>query len=110
MIRQRRTCLIIIWHLPVSAVMQDRQDYAASKAGVIGLTKTAAREVASRGITVNAVAPIYRDRHDRSTSGKDKKASAAQIPLGKFGKAEDVANAVAFLRQEDGYITDRYCM
>lgn len=49
---------------------------------------------------------IYRDRHDRSTSGKDKEASAAQIPLGKFGKAEDVANAVAFLASEDaGYIT-----
>ena len=48
----------------------------------------------------------YRDRHDRSTSGKIKEASAAQIPLGKFGKAEDVANAVAFLASEDaGYIT-----
>ena len=82
-------------------------NYAASKAGVIGLTKTAAREVASRGITVNAVAPGFIETDMTEVlPEKIKEASAAQIPLGKFGKAEDVANAVAFLTSEDaGYIT-----
>ena len=81
-------------------------NYAASKAGVIGLTKTAAREVASRGITVNAVAPGFIETDMTEVlPEKIKEASAAQIPLGKFGKA-DVANAVAFLASEDaGYIT-----
>ena len=82
-------------------------NYAASKAGVIGLTKSTAREVASRGITVNAVAPgfIETDMTD-VLSDKVKEASAAQIPLGHFGKAEDVANTVAFLASDDaGYIT-----
>ena len=82
-------------------------NYAASKAGVIGLTKSTAREVASRGITVNAVAPgfIETDMTD-VLSDKVKEASVAQIPLGHFGKAEDVANTVAFLASDDaGYIT-----
>lgn len=82
-------------------------NYAASKAGVIGLTKAAARELASRGITVNAIAPgfIETDMTD-VLSDKVKEASEAQIPLGHFGKPEDVANAVAFLASEEAaYIT-----
>ena len=80
---------------------------AASKAGVIGLTKSTAREVASRGITVNAVAPGFIETDMTEVlSDKVKEASAAQIPLGHFGKAEDVANTVAFLASDDaGYIT-----
>ena len=93
----------------VSGVMGNagQANYCASKAGVIGLTKTAAREVASRGITVNAVAPGFIETDMTEVlPEKIKEASAAQIPLGKFGKAEDVANAVAFLASEDaGYIT-----
>ena len=93
----------------VSGVMGNagQANYSASKAGVIGLTKTAAREVASRGITVNAVAPGFIETDMTEVlPEKIKEASAAQIPLGKFGKAEDVANAVAFLASEDaGYIT-----
>ncbi|OUP49486.1 3-oxoacyl-[acyl-carrier-protein] reductase [Lachnoclostridium sp. An181] len=82
-------------------------NYAASKAGVIGLTKSTAREVASRGITVNAVAPGFIETDMTEVlSDKVKEASAAQIPLGHFGKAEDVANTVAFLASDDaGYIT-----
>lgn len=82
-------------------------NYAASKAGVIGLTKAAAKEVASRGITVNAIAPGFIET-DMTTSLPEsvKEASLAQIPLGCFGKAEQVAAAVAFLASEDAaYIT-----
>ena len=77
-------------------------NYAASKAGVIGLTKAAARELASRGITVNAIAPgfIETDMTD-VLSDKVKEASEAQIPLGHFGKPEDVAAAAAFLASEE---------
>lgn len=82
-------------------------NYAASKAGIIGMTKATAREVASRGITVNAIAPgfIETDMTD-VLSEKVKEASVSQIPLGKFGKPEQVAATAAFLASEDaGYIT-----
>ena len=82
-------------------------NYAASKAGVIGLTKTAAKELASRGITVNAIAPGFIDTEMTAVlSDAVKENSRKQIPLGTFGKPEDVAGAVAFLVSEDaGYIT-----
>ncbi len=82
-------------------------NYAASKAGMIGLTKSAAKELASRGITVNAVAPGFIETEMTEVlSDKLKEEMQRQIPLGKFGQPEDVANAVAFLASEDaGYIT-----
>lgn len=82
-------------------------NYAASKAGLIGLTKAAAREVASRGITVNAIAPGFIETDMTNVlSDKVKEAAVAQIPLGKFGKPEQVAAAAAFLASEEaGYIT-----
>ena len=82
-------------------------NYSAAKAGIIGFTKTLARELAARNITANAVAPGFIETDMTEVlPEKIKEASAAQIPLGKFGKAEDVANAVAFLASEDaGYIT-----
>ena len=82
-------------------------NYAASKAGVIGLTKTAARELASRGITVNAVAPGFIETEMTAVLPDTvKEASVSQIPLGYFGKPEDVAKTVAFLTSEDArYIT-----
>ncbi len=82
-------------------------NYCASKAGVIGLTKSAARELASRGITVNAIAPGF--IHTEMTQvlpEKVKEASIAQIPLGTFGEPEDIAEAAAFLASEKArYIT-----
>ena len=82
-------------------------NYAASKAGVIGMTKSAARELASRGVTVNAVAPGFISTDMTSVlSDKVKEAAEGQIPLGRFGKPEDVAAAVTFLASEEaGYIT-----
>lgn len=82
-------------------------NYAASKAGIIGLTKAAARELASRKVTVNAIAPGFIETDMTSVlSEKVREASVAQIPLGSFGKPEQVAAAAAFLASEDGgYIT-----
>ena len=82
-------------------------NYAASKAGVIGLTKTAAKELASRGITVNAVAPgfIRTDMTD-VLSDKVKEETLKNIPMGTYGEPEDVAKAVAFLASPEArYIT-----
>jgi len=82
-------------------------NYAASKAGLIGLAKSMARELASRGITVNAVAPgLIETDMTASLSDKAKEAMVAQIPLGRAGKPEDIAAAVAFLVSDQAsYIT-----
>ncbi len=82
-------------------------NYVASKAGLIGLTKATAREVASRGITVNAVAPGFIET-DMTSSLPDelRRAILARIPLGRFGTPEEVAACVCFLSSEEaGYIT-----
>ena len=82
-------------------------NYAASKAGLIGFTLSMAREVASRNITVNAVAPGYiATAMTDVLSDEQKQAIAAQIPLGRQGSDADIANAVLFLASnESGYIT-----
>ncbi len=82
-------------------------NYSASKAGIIGLTKSAAKELASRGITVNAIAPGFIETEMTAVLPEETKASTLkEIPLQKFGKPEDVAQAAAFLASEEAaYIT-----
>lgn len=82
-------------------------NYAASKAGVIGMTKSLAKELASRGVTVNAVAPGFIET-DMTASMPEAARSAAQgsIPMGRLGAPEDVAQAVAFLASDAAaYVT-----
>lgn len=82
-------------------------NYAASKAGVIGMTKSLARELASRKVTVNAIAPgMIETDMTAVMSEKAKEALKAAIPAGEMGKPEDIAGTIAFLAGEDGrYIT-----
>lgn len=82
-------------------------NYAASKAGVIGMTKSLARELASRKVTVNAIAPgMIETDMTAVMSEKAKEAMKAAIPAGEMGKPEDIAGTIAFLAGEDGrYIT-----
>ncbi|QHJ70996.1 3-oxoacyl-[acyl-carrier-protein] reductase [Planococcus halotolerans] len=82
-------------------------NYVASKAGVIGLTKTTARELASRGITANAVAPGFITTDMTDQLNEDiQKTMMSQIPLGRFGKPEEVAKAALFLASDEAsYMT-----
>ena len=82
-------------------------NYAASKAGLIGFTKSLALEIASRGITVNAVAPGFIDTDMTSALGEDQRTKLLEaIPLARLGRADDISKAVAFLVSDDAsYIT-----
>ena len=84
-----------------------QSNYAAAKAGIIGFSKSLAREIGSRNITVNVVAPGFIDTDmTRVLPEEQKKAMLSQVPLGRLGDAQDIANAVVFLASNSGaYIT-----
>lgn len=107
MMRKRTGRIINITSVVGIAGNGGQTNYSASKAGMIGLTKSLAREVASRGITVNAVAPGFVETDMTSELGEDVLEQAkSAIPLDRFGAPEDIAKAVAFLASDDAsYIT-----
>jgi len=107
MVKQRKGKIVNIASIVGFTGNVGQANYSASKAGIISLTKTAARELASRNITVNAVAPGFIDTEmTQNLSEKIKEKLKEQIPLGSLGMPEDIANCVKFLvSNEASYIT-----
>ena len=107
MIKKRKGRIINISSVSGVAGNAGQANYSASKAGIIGLTKSTAREVASRGITVNAIAPGFIETDMSNVlPEKVKEGAVAQIPLARFGQPEEVADAVVFLASSKSkYIT-----
>jgi 3-oxoacyl-[acyl-carrier protein] reductase len=98
MLRQKYGRIVNITSVVGLTGNRAQANYAASKAGLIGLTKSAAKELATRGITVNAIAPGFIETDMTANLSKDIKSSILQaIPMGKIGNPEDVANVVLFL-------------
>ncbi len=107
MMKARRGRIVNIASVVATMGNAGQTNYSAAKAGMIGFSKSLAREIGSRGITVNVVAPgfIVTDMTD-ALGEESRKALASQVPLGRLGSPEDVAHAVAFLASpQAGYIT-----
>jgi 3-oxoacyl-[acyl-carrier protein] reductase len=107
LVRQRSGCIVNVASVVGVIGNPGQANYVASKAGLIGLTKTTARELASRGINVNAVAPGFIETEmTAALPEKAKTAMLAQIPLGRPGRPADVAGVVTFLASpEAAYLT-----
>ena len=107
MMGARKGSIVNIASLNGIRTQAGQANYAAAKAGVIGMTKSNSMEFGSRGITVNAVAPGFIDTDMTAAMSEETRTKyAAQIPLGRLGQPEDVAKAVAFLASDDAkYIT-----
>lgn len=107
MLKQRKGKIINLSSVVALRGNAGQLNYSASKAGIIGLTKSAAKELAARGITVNAIAPGFIETEMTAVLSEEvKEASKANILLGRMGQPEDVAAAVAFLASEGAdYIT-----
>ena len=107
MMKQRYGRIISITSVVGASGNAGQANYAAAKAGVAGMTRSLARELGSRGITVNCVAPGFVDTDmTKALSEQQTAALLAQIPLGRLGSPADIGNAVAFLAsQKAGYIT-----
>lgn len=107
MVRQRSGRIINITSVAGLAGNAGQTNYAASKAGVIGFTKSLAKELASRGITVNAVAPGFVPTTLTGDLPEDLRQAAIDMtPLGRFGEPEEIAAAVSFFASdESGFIT-----
>ena len=107
MMKARRGRIVTITSVIGATGNPGQANYAATKAGVIGFTKSLAREIGSRGITVNSVAPGFIDTDmTRELPEAQQQALLQHIPLGRLGAVEDIANAVVFLASENAaYIT-----
>jgi 3-oxoacyl-[acyl-carrier protein] reductase len=107
MVKQRSGRIINISSVSGLMGLAGQTNYAASKAGMIGLTKALAKEVASRGITVNVVAPGFIETDMTAVLNEEvRKGALSQIPLSRFGQTEEIAAAVSFLAGPSaGYIT-----
>ena len=107
MMKAKRGRIITITSVVGATGNPGQANYAATKAGVIGFTKSLAREVGSRGITANTVAPGFIDTDmTRALPEAQRDRLLEQIPLARLGDVSDIANAVAFLASDEaGYIT-----
>lgn len=106
MLRQRHGRIVNLSSVAGLVGNPGQCNYAASKAAIVGFTRSLAREVASRGITVNAVAPGFIETEMTAERTPKEQALASQIPMGRLGRPEEVASAVAFLASDEAsYIT-----
>lgn len=103
MMKQRSGCIVNMASVVGVYGNAGQANYAAAKAGIIGLTKSLAKELASRGITVNAIAPGFIQTD--MTHGLDAEKITSVIPLGRMGTPDDIAQTVKFLAKSGSYIT-----